>query len=148
MSKELGLSTALINSVTWGDNKEDSCATGKKTKHKKDYMVLQYSHFPLSCWLFFFAYLQEYFFAFAHLFGAWVYLEVFMLFFSVLMHPVCVLCRICWRQQHISIPTIAVWGYFVPHTLITTKIEGVSFLLKPSTFLTPQVIMLPFCLNL
>lgn len=71
-----------------------------------------------------------------------------MLFFSVLMHPVCVLCRICWRQQHISIPTIAVWGYFVPHTLITTKIEGVSFLLKPSTFLTPQVIMLPFCLNL
>lgn len=71
-----------------------------------------------------------------------------MLFFSVLMHPVCVLCRICWRQQHISIPTIAVWGYFVPNTLITTKIEGVSFLLKPSTFLTPQVIMLPFYLNL
>lgn len=119
----------------------------KKQNTKKTTWFYSIATFPslADC---FFAYLQEYFFAFAHLFGAWVYLEVFMLFFSVLMHPVCVLCRICWRQQHISIPTIAVWGYFVPHTLITTKIEGVSFLLKPSTFLTPQVIMLPFCLNL
>lgn len=69
MSKELGLSTALINSVTRGDNKEDSCATGKKTKNtKKPTWFYSIAIFP-SLADYFVAYLQEYFFAFAHLFG-------------------------------------------------------------------------------